>query len=62
MSNINKKQIEEYYNKEWSELISPKAIDFIIELTCKEFKLNKPFNVNFINIKNIPELQNLGVI
>lgn len=42
MKTVNRKSIEEFYEKEWSSLISSKTIKALIELTCKAYQLNQP--------------------
>ena len=59
MVTITKKQIEEYYEKEWKDIFSSKSIELLIEATDKAFQLGKviPFKE-----KEPPRLQNLGQI
>ena len=62
MVNINRKQIENYYELEWSELASPKTVNLLIELTCKAYHLNQPTVSGFGKEKEPPKPQNLGQI
>ncbi|MBI3590280.1 MAG: hypothetical protein HY094_02740 [Candidatus Melainabacteria bacterium] len=60
---INRKQIENYYEEEWSQIASEKTIDLLVELTCQScYQLNQTHKLAFIRQKEIPKLQNLGQI
>ncbi len=48
MSGINRKNIEDYFNNDWTGVLSSKSLEILTELTCKAYKLNlgteSPFN------------------
>lgn len=62
MATITRKQIENYYEGEWREVISPKTLNLLIELTCQAYKLNHPATPTFVKEKEPPKPQNLGHI
>ena len=62
MSTINRKQIEDYYEKEWDGLVSSKTQTLLIELTCQAYKLNQPQIPGFVKEKEPPKPQDLGKI
>lgn len=62
MISINRKIIEEYYNKEWQELISTESIKLLVELTCKSFNLNQSPKFSFYTLQEPPKIQALGQI
>ena len=62
MISVSRKQVENYYEKEWTDILSASTIKVLIELTCQSFNLNKPQVLEFNREKPIPALQNLGKI
>ena len=48
MITVNRKLIEEYYKQEWEELVSPKTLNFLVELTCQAYQFNKPVVPEFV--------------
>lgn len=59
MSTVNRKNIEDYYQREWSNL-SPKSLEILIELTCKAYKLN--LGTDLSSSANKPKPHNLGQV
>ena len=59
---VSRKQIENFYNEEWSELVSSKTISALIELTCQLYHLNKPQIPSFIKSGEMLKPQALGQI
>ena len=59
---MNRKLIEDYYEKEWSQIVSSKTIYTLIELTCQAYQLNQPPISNYIKEKELPRPQDLGQI
>lgn len=59
---VNRKLVEDYYKKEWSQTVSSKTVSLLIELTCQAYKLNEPQIPSFIKQKEVPRPQNLGQI
>ena len=62
MPTINRKTIEQYYEDEWSSLISSKTLNLLVELTCKAYHLNQPQPVTYMKQRPLEPLQNLGQI
>lgn len=62
MTLINRKLIEDYYENEWKEFVSPQVIKILSELTCQAYKLNQPHIPSFIKEQEPPKPQNLGHI
>lgn len=62
MAAINRKQIEDYYEIEWKEIVSQKTINLLIELTCQSYKLNKPQTPNFLRQNEPKRPHNLGQV
>ena len=61
MLTISKKEIENYYEKEWSDFISETTIHYLIDTTCKKYKLNQQQVLDFVR-KDGPKPQDLGQI
>jgi hypothetical protein len=59
---INRKQIDNYYEKEWADVVSKKTLDLLVELTCKAYHLNLPLAPGYISEKELIERQDLGKI
>ena len=59
---VNRKEIENYYDQEWSDLVSNKTVSLLVELTCQAYKLNQTQALGFIKEKEAPKPQNLGQI
>lgn len=57
---INRKLIEDYFDKEWGELFSHKALNLLIELTCQAYHLNQPIMPGNMKPKELPKIQKLG--
>lgn len=62
MVTIARKQIEDYYDQEWSEVVSSKTLDLLIELTCQSYHLNKPIIPDFVKKNEVHKPQDLGKI
>lgn len=62
MISVNRKLIEDYFQSEWKESVSDKALEFLIELTCQSYKLNQPQVPNFLINQEPPKPQDLGKI
>ena len=62
MTLVNRKLIEDYYQNEWREFVSPETIKLLSELTCQAYKLNQPPIPSFIKEQELPKPQNLGHI
>lgn len=62
MITINRKLIEEYFDTEWGEIFSLKALNLLIELTCQEYHLNQPIIPEFAKSQEIQKAQKLGEI
>jgi len=58
----NRKIIEEFYEKEWREVISNKACNLLIELTCQAYQLNRPPIPQFVKEDKLSKPQDLGQI
>lgn len=59
---VNRKQVDEYYEKEWAEFVSKKTLDLLTELACKAYHLNLPVVPSYISEKELIERQDLGKI
>lgn len=59
---VSRKQIEDYYKAEWEEIVSPKTLNLLIELTCRSYQLNQPPMPLFTKEKEWPKPQDLGQI
>ncbi|MBI2996097.1 MAG: hypothetical protein HYY52_05260 [Candidatus Melainabacteria bacterium] len=53
MISISRKVVEEFYEKEWQEMISEACRKFLIELTCKEYRLNEMPKLSFTKEKEL---------
>ena len=63
MATLTRKQIENYYEEEWSQIASGKTINLLIELTCQSYyQPNQSHKLAFIRQKEPQKLQNLGQI
>ena len=63
MPTLTRKQIENYYEKEWSPVLSAKTVNLLIELTCQSCNKSKFSQVKvFITNKQQPIVQALGQI
>ena len=62
MLTLNRKSIEDYYEKEWADVVSTNTLNILIEITCREYHLNKPQMPEFLNIYEKPKLKKLGEI
>jgi len=59
---VDRKTIENYFEKEWASLVSPDTTNTLIEITCKAYKLNKPEIPGFVKKTEPPKPQDLGKI
>jgi len=59
---INRKDIEDYYEKEWSNIVSPKTLELLIELTCRSYQLHSPPTPSFIKQDKQQKSSDLGKI
>ena len=62
MAIVTRKQIENYYEQEWSEFVSTKSVDLLVDLTCQSYQLNQPQTPGFIKQREAPKPQDLGQI
>lgn len=62
MPTINRKDIEDYYEQEWSKIVLPKTLELLIELTCRSYQLHQPPTPNFVKQKELPKPSDLGKI
>lgn len=63
MATITRKQIENYYEKEWSGVLSAKTVNLLIELTCQSCNRSNHSQVQaFVKNKELPKAQALGQI
>lgn len=59
----SRKEIEDYYKNEWVSKVSSDTLNLLIELTCKEFNLNKQgFTPNKEKDSSRPKPLDLGEI
>lgn len=61
MVTISRKEIENFYEQEWAKVISLKAINVLVEVTCQSYHLNQPEVFGYIK-EEIPKPQDLGQI
>ena len=57
-----RKDIEEYYRKNWTALAGEKTLEILTELTCKSYQLNQPKVPNFVKGNITLRPHNLGKI
>lgn len=57
-----RQDVENFYEVEWSQIVSPKTKELLIELTCKEYKLGQPKIPSFIKQENHQKPHDLGKI
>lgn len=58
--NINRKNIEDFYQNNWAGILPPKSIEILIELTCKAYKLNQ--GIDLSSSANKPKPHDLGQV
>ena len=54
--------IENFYETQWSKIVSPKTKELLIELTCKEYKLSQPKIPGLVKQEDYQRPHNLGKI
>ena len=59
---ITRKQVENYYEQEWTQIVSTSTVDLLIELTCQAYQLNHPPVQVFLGNKELQRPQKLGQI
>ncbi len=62
MASFTRKQIENYYEIDWSQCFSQKSLDLLIELTCQSLKLNQTPIAHLKIEKPLVQTHNLGHI
>ncbi len=62
MATMTRKQVENYYEKEWSNFLSSGTVSLLVELTCQSYHLNQPQAQLFVRHREIPKPQALGKI
>lgn len=60
MFTVNRKLIEEYYEKEWSGILSKDTLEQLIELTCHNYHLNQQAVPNFAGANEPKKPKRIG--
>ena len=60
MLTVNRKLIEDYYEKEWSGILSKDTIEQLIEFTCQNYHLNLQIVPDFVRANEPKKPKKIG--